>query len=162
MNTTILGIDPGTRKTGWGVVRITGGKSVFVAGGTLRLDRAPTLSHRLALLAAELETLLDTHQPDHCAVEQVFHGKNARSALVLGHARGVVLAMVGRRAIPIFEYSPSQVKQAVTGSGRAAKEQVNRMVRLLLAHQPPLAEDEADALAVALAHGVAIPLLGKQ
>ncbi len=154
----ILGLDPGSRVTGWGVVRQEGPRSVHVASGVLRLDEAADLAARLADLAARLEALLRDQRPGCAALEQIFSAKSARSALVLGHARGVILATVARAGLPVHEYTPTQVKQAVTGSGRADKGQVQRMVAILLNHRGRMTEDESDALAVALAHGAALTI----
>lgn len=152
----ILGIDPGSRRTGWGLVRREGSRHVHVASGTVRLDESAPLPERLLALDRALEALLAEHRADACAVEQIFSAKNARSALVLGHARGVIIAAIARRGIPLFEYTPAQVKQAVAGTGRADKQQIARMVAVLLNHRAPLQEDQADALAVAITHAAAV------
>ena len=154
----ILGIDPGSRRTGWGVVRRQGNRHEHVASGTFHLNESAPLHERLLTLDRALEALLAEHTVDAAALEQIFSAKNARSALVLGHARGVILAAVARRGIAIAEYTPSEVKQAVVGSGRADKQQVARMVAVLLNHREPLQEDQADALAVALTHAAAVTL----
>lgn len=151
----ILGIDPGSRFTGWGLLQKHGNRNAYLCSGAVRLDPRCALAERLATLAARIEALLAEHRPDHCAIEQIFSAKYARSALVLGHARGVVLCTVARRGIALHEYSPTQVKQAVTGVGRASKGQVQQMVRMLLGERQVFQEDEADALAVALTHAAA-------
>jgi crossover junction endodeoxyribonuclease RuvC len=151
----ILGIDPGSRRTGWGVVQQQGNQCHHVASGTLTLDATAPLPERLLALTLGLERVLEQHRPDQCALEQVFSARYARSALVLGQARGAILATVARTGLPIYEYAPTQIKQAVVGAGRAEKDQVARMVAVLLGYRAPLAEDEADALAVALTHGAA-------
>jgi crossover junction endodeoxyribonuclease RuvC len=151
----ILGLDPGSRVTGWGLVRQDGAHAIRVASGVLRLDGQAELGARLADLAVRLEALLAEQRPDCAALEQIFSAKSARSALVLGHARGVILASVARAGLSVCEYTPAQVKQAVTGSGRAEKSQVQRMVAVLLNYRAPMSEDESDALAVALTHGAA-------
>jgi crossover junction endodeoxyribonuclease RuvC len=151
----ILGIDPGSRRTGWGLIRKEGQRHIHVASGTIRLDEKQPLAERLAALDRALGGLLAEHRPRAVAVEQVFSAKSARSALVLGHARGVILAAVARAGAPLFEYTPAQVKQATVGNGRAEKQQVARMVAVLLNHRTPLQEDQADALAVALTHAAA-------
>jgi len=154
----ILGLDPGSRVTGWGLVRQDGARAVRIASGVLRLDGEADLAARLADLALRLEALLREQRPDCAALEQIFSAKSARSALVLGHARGVILASVARAGLTIREYTPAQIKQAVTGSGRAGKSQVQRMVAVLLNYRAPMGEDESDALAVALTHGTAARL----
>jgi crossover junction endodeoxyribonuclease RuvC len=157
----ILGIDPGSRRTGWGLVRKQGHRTEHVASGTIRLDESAALPERLLALDRALEALLAQHAADACALEQIFSAKSARSALVLGHARGVIIAAVARRGIPLHEYTPAEVKQAVVGSGRADKQQVARMVAVLLNHREPLQEDQADALAVAITHGAAMGMKGR-
>lgn len=148
----ILGLDPGSRYTGWGLVAQEGSRHTYVASGTLRLNERSPLPERLVRLADGLEALLAEHRPAACALEQIYTSRNARSALVLGHARGVILCAVGRAGVPLHEYQASQVKQAVVGAGAAPKEQMQRMVAMLLGCRHALGEDEADALALALTH----------
>jgi crossover junction endodeoxyribonuclease RuvC len=119
------------------------------------------LAERLLALDRALEALLAEHRAEDCALERIFSAKNARSALVLGHARGVIVAAVARHGIPIHEYTATQVKQAVVGTGRADKHQIARMVAVLLNHRVPLQEDQADALAVALTHAAALGMPGR-
>jgi len=157
----ILGIDPGSRLTGWGLLRHAHNHSEYLDSGALRLgDNAP-LPERLLRLSQAIEALLAKYRPDHCAVEQIFSAKNARSALVLGHARGVILCAMAREGIALHEYTPAQVKQAIVGGGRATKSQIQLMVNALLHHKGALQEDEADALAVALTHAAFTGLAGK-
>lgn len=151
----ILGIDPGSRHTGWGLLQRDNHQYRYLASGHLNLKASAPLSTRLVTLAEKLEALLAEYHPQACALEQIFTARNARSALVLGHARGVILCSVTRGGIPVHEYSPTQVKQAVVGAGRASKDQVQKMVGVLLGHQARFQEDEADALAVALTHAAA-------
>ena len=166
----ILGIDPGSRLTGWGLLQREGSRATWLASGTLRLDAARPLPERLLQLSTGIAALLDAHRPDACALEQIFTAKNARTALVLGHARGVIVCALAARGVPIHEYTPAQVKQAVVGAGRAGKAQVQQMVALLLGlragegpgARPALQEDEADALAVALTHAAAARVLAAQ
>ena len=148
----VLGIDPGSRVTGFGVIDSEGSRTTYVASGCIRV-RGDTLAERLGLIFEEVSSLVDMHRPEEIAVEQVFVNRNAASALKLGQARGAALVAGVRASLPIFEYTPAEVKQAITGKGSAAKEQIQYMVRLLLslASAPP--EDAADALAVALCHG---------
>ena len=148
----ILGIDPGSRLTGWGLVEHSGNRSTYLASGALRLGHDAPLPERLVKLARGLEEVLETYRPPDCAIEQIFTAKNARSALVLGHARGVILCAMARQGVTLHEYSPTQVKQAIVGVGRASKSQVQLMVGALLARKDTFQEDEADALAVALTH----------
>jgi len=154
----IMGIDPGSRKTGWGLIRHRAGKSEHLGHGTIVLGDKTPLPERLVILAEALDALLREHRPEACAVERIFSAKSARSALVLGQARGVVLCEIARAGVPIHEYSATEVKKSVTGTGGAAKTQVVRMVRVLLGQAQELEENAADALALALTHGVAAQL----
>jgi crossover junction endodeoxyribonuclease RuvC len=153
--TRILGIDPGSIVTGWGLVGGTPSRPEWLGGGQIRLGRAGSdLSERLLLLQQELEALLVRRQPTCAAVESPYHGANARSAFQLAQARGVVLAVLAGAGLEITEYAPAAVKKAVTGNGRAPKMQVREMVgRLLGRPAREMTEDLADALAVALCHG---------
>lgn len=147
----ILGLDPGSRNTGFGLVHRQGSRLEAVDFG--RLSPAPErdLAERLGEIALGLEALLDRHRPDCAVVEKVFHGANTRSLIVLAESRGALLATLGRRGVPVAELAPAEVKSAIAGYGRAEKPQVARMVRLLLRlGDRPLAADAADALALAL------------
>lgn len=149
----ILGVDPGSRITGWGLVGGASGRPRLLDCGRIRLVSAPTLPARLALLQRELTELLAVLGPLSAAVESPFHGKDARASLQLAHARGVILAVLADSGIDVHEYTPATVKKAVTGNGRAPKDQVQRMVRLMLrAPEIPASSDVSDALAVALCH----------
>ncbi|MCB1183881.1 crossover junction endodeoxyribonuclease RuvC [bacterium] len=147
----ILGVDPGSHATGYGVID-TGPVVRMVAGGVIRTPAGAPLSERLLTIHEELTAVIAAHAPMQMAVEDLFNAKNARSSLVLGHARGVILLAGARAGLAVSEYAPREVKQALTGNGAATKEQVRFMVmRLLgLGQEPPL--DLSDALAVALAH----------
>ena len=151
----ILGIDPGSRVTGWGVLDVDGWETRVVAHGAIRtLDGE--LPSRLCRLATGLSALLAAHAPEAAAVESVFSAEHPRSALVLGHARGVVLLLMAQGGVPLFEYPPARVKSAVTGSGRAGKEQVQRALATQLGlRELPRPLDASDALAVALCHAAA-------
>ncbi len=148
----ILGVDPGSRKTGYGLIENSGNRIRHLASGCIRLNAKHPLSDRLSMLSRELEQLIEEFGPDCGAVEKVFFAKNAQSALTLGHARGVILLKFSERHLPIHEYQALKVKQTVVGVGRADKDQVQHMVRILLNLQNSLQEDEADALAVAITH----------
>ena len=152
--TRILGIDPGSQRTGIGVVDVDGaGRCRFVHAQALVLLDAADFPSRLGLLCDGLEAMLDEWQPQQVAIETVFMDKSATSALKLGHARGAALATVVRRKLPITEYSPRLIKQSLVGRGAAEKAQVQHMVRLLLKlPDAKLQADAADALAVALTH----------
>jgi crossover junction endodeoxyribonuclease RuvC len=147
-----LGIDPGSRHCGWGVVERRGSEVVAVAWGRISPAASRPLPERLAEIAAGIDAVVTEHRPDRAAVERVFHGASARALIVLAEARGAVLAELARRGVTAAELTPSEIKSAVTGSGRADKEQVARMVRLLLGVPADgLVADAADALAAAVA-----------
>jgi crossover junction endodeoxyribonuclease RuvC len=146
-----FGIDPGSRKTGFGVVSVEGSTVRCIDAGVIRVDPEAPLYARLGVLHARLSEALASYAPDRVFLESIFHHKNAQSALVLGHARGVALLAAGGRACPVGEVSPAEVKKAVTGRGNADKTQVKEMVRMLLGLQRTVAEDASDALAIAIA-----------
>jgi crossover junction endodeoxyribonuclease RuvC len=147
----ILGLDPGSRHTGFGVVEHQGRRLAVRAAGRISPPKGADLPQRLAHLASELRRIIETEQPDFAVLEALFHGVNPRSLIVLAQARGALVATLGLAGLEIHEYSPAEVKTAVTGSGRAEKEQVGRMVRLLLGlGNRRMAADTTDALAVAI------------
>lgn len=149
----VLGVDPGSRITGFGVIRVAGNHLQHVASGAIRLDKNEPIESRLLALMMELDGLIQTHQPDVLTVEKVFHGVNFRSTLILGYVRGVVMLTATKNGVPVTEYAATQVKMAVTGYGRAEKAQVQEMVRILLALPiVPKPHDVADALALAICH----------
>jgi crossover junction endodeoxyribonuclease RuvC len=148
----ILGIDPGSRTTGYGVVDADGSALRCVECGVVAVAASLPLELRLAEILKGLLEVAEELRPQVAAVEDVFHAINARSALALGQARGVALAAAALAGIRVHAYPPSVVKQAVTGRGRATKEQVGRMVRLLVGLRREPRADAADALAVAIAH----------
>jgi crossover junction endodeoxyribonuclease RuvC len=154
----ILGVDPGSSVTGFGVVERCGSRVRHVAHGTLRAARGAPLAERLAALQAGLAAAIAAHAPEAAVVERVFAGRSARSALVLGHARGVALAAVAAAGLPVFEYTAPEIKLAVAGSGAAEKRQVRAMVERLLALEASPALDASDALAAALCHAHRGPL----
>lgn len=151
----ILGVDPGTRRCGYGVVDVPEAGAIrlaYVECGVIEPPARDPLERRLADLAASLAEVIAELRPEAVAVEDVFHGIDARAALTLGHARGVVLAQAGAAGLPVHAYPPATVKKAVTGYGGAGKEQVGGVVRALLGLQNPPRTDAADALAVAICH----------
>jgi crossover junction endodeoxyribonuclease RuvC len=147
----ILGIDPGSRFTGFGLIEITGGKTRCLTHDVIRLGDGP-LPERLLALSRRLRALIAEYTPQEAAVEQVFVRNNVASALVLGQARGVAICAVAEAGLPVHEYSPASIKQAIAGNGRAEKHQMQHMVKLLLNLPAAPAEDAADALACALCH----------
>ena len=148
----ILGIDPGSRKTGYGLIEHSGNHTRYLASGCIKLNVKESLAERLHQLSTELDKLIEEFQPNCGAVEKIFFAKNAQSALTLGHARGVILLKFSERQLVVHEYQTLKVKQTVVGVGRADKNQVQHMVKILLNLQNKLQEDEADALAVAITH----------
>lgn len=146
----ILGLDPGSRRTGYGFIDCSGADSVHVAHGCIAATGA-TLSERLRAIFEAVEDLLEQHRPDEVAVERVFVNRNVDSALKLGQARGAALCAVPQ-ALPVFEYAPRAVKLAVVGFGAAEKLQVAHMVRTLLRLEVRITADASDALAVAVCH----------
>lgn len=150
--TTVLGVDPGTLATGWGVVRSDGRTLTLVATGVIRTKPADPLWDRLAQIHGVIAGLAAEHRPAALALEQCFVSKNVQSALKLGHARGVIMVAARATGAEVFEYAPSQVKSAVTGSGKAEKHQVAEMIRILLKLDKAPPADASDALAAAICH----------
>lgn len=149
----VLGVDPGTLATGWCIVEaLAGGRLVAHAHGIVRTRPADPLWDRLDLIHRALVDVIAVHRPTVLALEQCFVSKNVQSALKLGHTRGVVMIAARSAGADVFEYAPSQVKNAVTGSGRADKHQVAEMVRIVLGLEATPRSDAADALAVAICH----------
>ena len=157
-----LGIDPGTAITGYGVVEGRGDRLELVECGVITTPAGDPLPRRLQALYTGLTELIQQHHPDDTAIEELFFARNARTALVVGHARGVCLLAAQTLGLPIYEYTPLQVKQAVTGYGRADKAQVQSMVKVLLHLSTiPHPDDAADAAAIAICHLQTITLRQK-
>lgn len=149
----VLGIDPGSANTGYGVVSARGRRLAALDGGVIATAPEDALERRLARIHARLCDLIAEHRPSAMAVEDVFFGQNARTAFAVGQARGVVLLSAGLAGLPCYSYTPQEVKRAVCGSGGADKAQVQRMVSALLSlPEPPTPDHAADALAVAICH----------
>jgi crossover junction endodeoxyribonuclease RuvC len=146
----ILGVDPGSRRTGFGVIECSGADYVHVAHGCLNVGSA-VMTERLRLIFDGLQALIDEHQPGEVAVERVFVNRNVESALKLGQARGAALCAVPR-GLPVFEYAPRAIKLALVGSGAAEKSQVSHMITTLLRLSGRIGPDASDALAVAVCH----------
>ncbi|MBT4520156.1 MAG: crossover junction endodeoxyribonuclease RuvC [Halieaceae bacterium] len=147
----ILGIDPGSRKTGFGIISYVQGRSEYITSGVIRLE-ATELPQRLGVLFDSLSELLELHCPQELAIEQVFMASNASSALKLGQARGAAIAACVAKGLSVAEYSARQIKKSVVGTGAADKTQVQHMVKMLLKLPGTPQEDAADALAAALCH----------
>ena len=149
----VLGIDPGTAITGYGLVESDAGELKLVGCGTITTSAKESLPARLQTIYHELSRIIVTYRPAEAAVEELFFARNARTALAVGHARGVTLLALADAGLPIYEYTPLQVKQTVTGYGQADKRQVQEMVRLVLELPEVLKPDDAaDAAAVAICH----------
>ncbi len=149
----ILGIDPGSQVTGYGVIESDGTRTALVTEGVIRTHSTRSFPEKLRLIHDGIVEVLDEHRPGQMVVEGLFYAMNVKSALKLGHVRGVALLAGVTRGIPVHEYSPLEVKLAVVGYGRADKEQVQRMVAVLLElERPPEPHDAADALAIAICH----------
>lgn len=147
-----VGIDPGTRKLGWGLVERDANRLRHIAHGIIEPDSRQPLAHRLHRIELELAVVLRRHSPEVGSVETLFFHKDVQAAAKLGHARGVVLLCLARQGIEVVEYAPARVKQTVTGHGRADKRQVALMIRAILGLASPPASDAADALALAVTH----------
>jgi crossover junction endodeoxyribonuclease RuvC len=155
----VLGIDPGLANTGYGVVKRHAGRLVALDGGVIQTAAAAPQERRLADIHGAIEGLLEEHLPDAVALEQLYFGQNVRTAFAVGQARGVIMLAAGQRGVPCASYTPQQVKGAVCGSGRAQKDQVARMVKVLLGlAEEPRPDHAADALAVAVCHANCAPL----
>ena len=152
----ILGIDPGSRVTGFGVIDSDGRRNRHVASGCIRLDGEVAV--RLGDIYTAISALITEYRPVSCAIENIFMSKNAMSALKLGQARGAAICALAVGGLAVHEYSPREVKQALVGGGGADKHQVAYMVALLLNYRDPMKLDESDALAVALCHAHSRPL----
>ena len=147
----ILGIDPGLQVTGYGMIESDGRRHTYIHSGDIRVP-AQALADRLGIIFREVDALVSAHRPEALAIEQVFVARNASAALKLGHARGAAICAAVNHQLPVSEYSPRTIKQALVGTGGARKEQVQYMVRRLLSLRGDVRSDAADALAVALCH----------
>ena len=148
----ILGIDPGSRITGFGVIDSDGIRSQHVSSGCIRTSTERPVADRLGEIFREIAAVIESFQPTEMAIEQVFVAKNASSALKLGQARGAAICAGVVAGLPVSEYTPRMIKQAVVGTGKAEKDQVQHMVKLILGLEGRLIADQADALAVAIGH----------
>lgn len=148
----VMGVDPGSHRLGWGAVRRRGSRYLHVAHGVARAPATAALPERLRVIADGLERALDLVKPSVLALEQAFFHKDAHAALVIGHARGVVMLLAARAGLTVVEYPPALVKRSVVGNGRADKAQVQSMMRSILGLTEAPPEDAADALAVAVCH----------
>lgn len=148
----IIGFDTSLRSTGIGVVQVVGSVRKALHYAPVHVPQNRPMSQALQMLDAQVSQILETYHPSEAALETVFYAKNAKTAMILCHARGVVVMNCAKRGIPVHEYAPSEIKRAVTGTGSAQKEQVQAMVSRILSLPPPIQNDAADALAIALTH----------
>ncbi len=148
----ILGLDPSLSSTGWGVIEVKDNRLRYVADGFIKTDPKLPIADRLALIHRTLNEVIETYKPDEAAIEQVFLNENPASTIKLGMARGVVILAPGLYNIPVTEYEPTKVKKALVGVGRAEKNQVETMVKVLLPGCKPKNNDSSDALAMAITH----------
>lgn len=149
----ILGLDPGTATTGYGIIDVEDGEFTAVTYGVITTPAKMEMPYRLQMIQQELQALLDEYQPETAGIEEVFFGRNVTTAITVGQARGVLMLTLVNAGIPIGEYSPPKIKDAVTGYGKADKHQVQLMVRNMLdLEETPRPDDAADGLAVAITH----------
>lgn len=148
----ILGLDPSLSSTGWGVIETQGNKIRYVADGFIKTDTKLPIAKRLAAIHNELAKIIEAYKPEEAAIEQIFLNDNPVSTIKLSMARGVVILAPALKDIPVVEYEPNKVKKAVVGVGKAEKQQVETMVKILLPGCKPKNNDSSDALAIAIAH----------
>ncbi|MGI5845760.1 MAG: crossover junction endodeoxyribonuclease RuvC [Alphaproteobacteria bacterium] len=148
----ILGIDPGLLHTGWAIIESAGQTRKYISSGVILPKVKDPLEVRLTRIFNEIIKVCETFRPDECAIEITFVNNNPTSTLLLGHARAAAIVAVGTKKIPIFEIQPNVIKKAITGSGHADKSQITSMLKILLPNAKPQTTDEADAIAIALAH----------
>ena len=148
----ILGVDPGLRRTGWGMIDVSGNRLMFIACGSVATSDKATLAERLVTIHDGLTRVIEEFAPDEAAVEATFVNKDASATLKLGQARGVALLIPARAGIPVAEYAPNLVKKTIVGAGHCEKEQIRQMLRVLLPKADPPTHDAADALAIAVCH----------
>lgn len=148
----IIGIDPGLRRTGWGVIECEGTRLSFVACGSVNSDERATLSERLAFIHKGLTEIVGRYMPHEAAVEETFVNADPRAALKLGQARGIALLVPAQAGLRVAEYAPNLIKKTVVGAGRAEKVQIRLMIRVMMPKADPETDDAADALAIAICH----------
>ncbi|MDD3182771.1 MAG: crossover junction endodeoxyribonuclease RuvC [Alphaproteobacteria bacterium] len=148
----ILGIDPGLRHTGWGLIRQEDNRLSFIAAGRINPDTKLPMAERLKALAQELAHIITLHTPDEAAIEETFMNNNAASAIKLGQARGAAMLTAAQAGLSVTEYAANKIKQTVTGFGHADKDQITAMIKILLPQSGKLTPDAADALAIAICH----------
>ncbi|MBI1384268.1 MAG: crossover junction endodeoxyribonuclease RuvC [Rhizobiales bacterium] len=150
--TRIIGIDPGLRRTGWGIIESDGVRLRYIASGRVTSDAGDPLAVRLRALHEGLTGIVRAHRPNEAAVEETFVNRDARATLKLGQARGIALLVPALAGLSVAEYAPNLIKKTVVGSGHAEKVQIHAMLQILLPRARPESDDEADALAIAICH----------
>jgi len=150
--TRIIGIDPGLVHTGWAVIDTAGQTRKYISSGVILPKKTDDLALRLACIFNGVSKLCETWKPDVCSIEITFSNTNPKTTLILGHARAAAMVAISVLEIPVFEYEPNKIKKAITGAGHADKDQIYKMVKLLLPAANPKTPDESDAIAIALAH----------
>ena len=148
----IIGIDPGLRRTGWGIIEITGNRLSFLGCGSVTTDDRAALAARLLVIHDGLVKVIDEFRPDEAAVEATFVNKDATATLKLGQARGIAMVVPAKAGVPVVEYAPNLVKKSIVGAGHGDKTQVRMMIGVLLPKADPASHDAADALAIAVTH----------
>lgn len=148
----ILGIDPGLLHTGWAIIDVAGSNRTYIASGVILPPTKIPFPERLAFIFNNLTELIEKFQPTECGIEVIFVNKNAKTTLLLGQARAAAITAVAVKNIPVFEYEPNKVKKALTSMGHADKEQIYKMLSILLPAAKPKTPDESDAIAIALTH----------
>ncbi len=152
MTKRILGIDPGLLHTGWAVIDTSGQTRKYIASGVILPNPKFEMSERLVTIFHELTKICETFEPNECSIEIIFVNKNPKTTLLLGQARASAIVAIANQNIPVFEYEPNVIKKALTGAGHADKSAIDKMVKMLLPIAHPKTPDEADAIAIALAH----------
>ncbi len=152
MTKRVLGIDPGLLHTGWAIIDTAGQTRKYIASGVILPNPKIEIAQRLNTIFQELTAICKTFNPDECSIEITFVNKNPKTTLILGHARAAAIVAVAAQDIPIFEYEPNKIKKALTGAGHADKTAIDKMVKILLPAAHPKTADEADAIAIGLAH----------
>lgn len=156
----IMGIDPGMALIGYGVIEIEERQAYLITSGSIRTDKDKSVPARLAEIMSDIEELLKLHRPDVVSIEDLFFFKNQKTIIPVAQSRGVILAQVERANLPIYEYTPMQVKQVLTGYGRASKKEVENMVQLAITNKElPKLDDTVDAIAIAICHARSLNLL---
>ncbi|MCL2062805.1 MAG: crossover junction endodeoxyribonuclease RuvC [Candidatus Cloacimonetes bacterium] len=146
----IIGVDPGSRKCGYGILHIERNKILAAGSGIINLEKKVLLEKKLLHLSNELKLIIDQYKPNYSVVESIFYGKNIQTAFILGHIRGVVMYCLSEKDIPVYSFSPREIKKSVTGNGNATKSQVEYMIQSILNLKTPAKEDAADGLACAM------------